>query len=162
MLQEVDQVPRSRSAPRSRQSHLRRTWLANELGRRDHVTGTALQQGCDLDMPVIVQRQAPMSQTVLGASAVTAHRQGHRNSCLDAETDPSGSNDPRPHRGTTLTRRSVSLLSRIEQVPPALVELQTVAIPESQLSDRAVNVLWCRRERYRKSRRPLGQRRRSS
>ena len=32
------------------------------LGKRDHVTGTALEQGCDLDKAVVVQRQAPMVQ----------------------------------------------------------------------------------------------------
>ena len=43
-------------------------------------------------MPVVVQRQAPMVQTVLRDSAVAVRRQSHRNSCLDAEADPSGSN----------------------------------------------------------------------
>ena len=33
--------------------------LANVLGKRDYVTGTALEQGCDLDKAVVVQRQAP-------------------------------------------------------------------------------------------------------
>ena len=41
--------------------------LANVLGKRDYVTGTALEQGCDLDKAVVVQRQAPMVQTVLKA-----------------------------------------------------------------------------------------------
>ena len=45
------QVPHSRSAPRSQQHHLRRTrqqQIDNELGKRDYVTGTALEQGCDM------------------------------------------------------------------------------------------------------------------
>ena len=40
-------------------------------------TGAALGQGCDLYMPVVVQRQAPMVQTVLGGSAVAVHRRGY-------------------------------------------------------------------------------------
>ena len=36
--------------------------LANLLGKRDYVTGTALEQGCDLDKAVVVQRQAPTVQ----------------------------------------------------------------------------------------------------
>ena len=67
--------------------------LANELGRRDHVTGTALDLGCDLYTPAVVRRHAPMVQTVLGRSAVAVHRQGHRDSCLEAKTDLSGAED---------------------------------------------------------------------
>ena len=42
------QVPHSRSASMSQQHHLRCTGrrIDNELGKRDHVTGTALEQGC--------------------------------------------------------------------------------------------------------------------
>ena len=43
-------------------------------------------------MPVVVQRQAPRVQTVLGRSAVAVHRTGYQHLCLDAEADPSGSN----------------------------------------------------------------------
>ena len=41
--------------------------LANELRRRDNVTGTAPEQVFELDMPVVVQRQRPMVQTLLKA-----------------------------------------------------------------------------------------------
>ena len=67
-----------------------------------------------------------MVQTMLEGAAAAVHRQGHRNSFLDAEADP--------------TRRSISLLGRIEQVPQAQVEQQTVATPRTKLIDRAVNV----------------------
>ena len=59
---------------KSRQSHLRRT--CQQACQRVGAGGTTdLEQGCDLDMPVVVQRQAPMAQTVLRGSAVTVHRQ---------------------------------------------------------------------------------------
>ena len=41
--------------------------LANELGRRDYVTSTALKQGREVDAAVVVQRQPPMGETVLKA-----------------------------------------------------------------------------------------------
>ena len=44
---------------------------------------TALEQGYDFETPIVVQRQAPMVQTVLEGSAVAAHR----DSCLDGEAD---------------------------------------------------------------------------
>ena len=69
-----------------------------------------------------------MVQTVLGRSVVAVHCQGHRNSCLDAEADPSGSNESRLSSCSTLMRRSMFLLSRIEQVPQAPVE-QRIVIP---------------------------------
>ena len=50
------------------------SWLANVLGKRDNVTGTALEQGCDLDKAVVVQRQAPMVQTVLKAQRLSSRR----------------------------------------------------------------------------------------
>ena len=50
---------------------------------------------------------------------------GYRNSCLDAEADPI---------------ESMSLLSRIAQVPQAWVVQQTVAIPHTQCIDRVANV----------------------
>ena len=43
-----------------------------------------------MDIPVVVQRQAPMVQIVLRGSAVAIHRESHQNPCLDAEADPSG------------------------------------------------------------------------
>ena len=49
-----------------------------------------------VDMPVVAQQQAPMaldSSQNSGCSAIAVHRQGHRNSCLDTEADPSGAND---------------------------------------------------------------------
>ena len=45
---------------------------------------TALGQGGELDMPVVVQRQAPTVQTVLGGSAVAVHRQAFRDSTVQA------------------------------------------------------------------------------
>ena len=66
------------------------------------MTGIAFVQGCDFDMSVVVQRQAPMAQTVLGGSAVTVRRQGHRDSCLNAERDPSGAEDAEDHRESTV------------------------------------------------------------
>ena len=61
--------------------------LANVLGKRDY----ALEQGCDLDKAVVVQRQAPMVQTVLKAqrrSAVAVRRRNHRHPCIGAEAEP--------------------------------------------------------------------------
>ena len=46
--------------------------LANVLGKRDYVTGSALEQGCDLDKAVVVQRQALMVQTVLKAQRLSS------------------------------------------------------------------------------------------
>ena len=132
MVQDVDQVPPPAEAPQGVDSltfDARGSGLANELSRRDHVTGIALEQGCDLDMPVVVQRQAPMSQTVLGASAVTVHRQGHRNSSLHVETDLRGLNDSRSQSCSTLARAADS------------------GNPRNQL------ILWCHRGRCRPSRR---------
>ena len=43
--------------------------LANELGRRVYVTGTALEQGCDLDKAVVVQRQATVQNIDIPVSA---------------------------------------------------------------------------------------------
>ena len=104
-------------------------------------TGTALGQGCDLDLPVVVQRQAPIVQTLLGGSTVAVQRQGHRNICLDA-ADPCCSNDSRFHGCSTLTRRSMFLWSGVVQVPHARVVKQTVEMAQTQFKDRAVNVLW--------------------
>ena len=49
-----------------------------------------------------------MAQTVLGGSAGTVHRQGHRNSSLHVETDLRGLNDSRSHSCSTLTRAADS------------------------------------------------------
>ena len=64
------------------------------------MTGAALEQLCDLGMPVAVRRQAPIVQTVLKGSA--AHRQGHQHSCLDAEADHSGAEDSGDHGESTV------------------------------------------------------------
>ena len=54
--------------------------LANVLGKRDYVTGTALEQGCDLDKAVVVQRQAPMVQTVLKAQRLSSRSSSTKSS----------------------------------------------------------------------------------
>ena len=41
-------------------------------------------------MPVVVQRQVQMVQTVLGGSAVAVQRQVYQHPCLDAEAESSG------------------------------------------------------------------------
>ena len=54
--------------------------LANELGKRDYVTGTAHEQGCDLDNAVVVQRQAPTVQTVLKAQRLSSRSSSTKSS----------------------------------------------------------------------------------
>ena len=49
MVQEVDQVPHRRSASRSLIFDARDGRLADQLGSWDHVTGTVVEQGCDMD-----------------------------------------------------------------------------------------------------------------
>ena len=82
MVQEVDQVPPQQERPRGVDSLIFDACgsrLANELGRRVHVTGTALEQGCDLDMPVVLQTTGVDGlDSARSVSAVTVHRQGHR------------------------------------------------------------------------------------
>ena len=151
-------------APRGVDSpQLRRTWQAGLPTRWADGTTWQVQllNKFSISTCQSVQRQAPMVQTVLGVSAAAVHRQGHRDSCLDVEPDPSGTEDAEDHGESTVCntprRRSMSLLSRIEQGARALVELQSVASPETQNIDRAVNFFWCHRDKcrpYRGSRRP--------
>ena len=82
------------------------THSANQAEHCGDLTEAAhLEQRLGFDMPVVMQRQAPMVQTVLGGSAVAVHREGHRNFCPDAGEDPSGSNDARIHCCNTLVVR---------------------------------------------------------
>ena len=98
--------------------------LANEWGRRDYVTGTALEQGCDLDKAVVVPRQAPMVQTVLKAQRLSS-----RSSSTAQRQNPSKSNAlRRPRRSwrflscSTQSRGSMTLLSVQKKAQMPLVQ----------------------------------------
>ena len=76
-------------------------------------TGAAFEQGCKLDVPVVVRRQALKARTVLGIQAAAVHRQDHRDPWPDTEADPSSSdraaNDP------LVTQRPVPTIHRISK-----------------------------------------------
>ena len=74
--------------------HRIRYHSANQAEHCGDSADTALEQGCDFHMPVVVQRQAPMVQTVRGGSTIAVHRQRLIEwwmLCGDAATD---FNDP--------------------------------------------------------------------
>ena len=89
-------------------------------------------------LPVVVRRQAPMAQTVLGSPAVAVHRQDRRDPCPDAEADPSGSNDSRSH--WQYTDEEVEDPAWQDRASPTSVirmadNAKTVEIPQAQLTD---------------------------
>ena len=57
-----------------------------------------LNSGCDI--PVVVRRQAPMAQTVLGSPAAV-HRRDHQDPRPDTETGADHPEDPEDCRDTT-------------------------------------------------------------
>ena len=129
---EQDQVPHSRSAPRSRPSHLPSTHVI--AGLPTTWAGGTTRQVQLLNKDAIWTCQSMCNdrrrwprQCSEVQQFQLVHRQGHHNFCLDAETDPSGSKDSRFHSCSPLT-----MWSQVEQ--------ETVAISGTQFIDRAVNV----------------------
>ena len=106
--------------------------LANVLGKRDYVTGTALEQGCDLDTAVVVQRQAPMVQTVLKAQRLSS-----RSSSTKSSTSLSR------RRGRTLesqTQKTIEIPQRIQKIME-IPQLQcTVKVDVNENSEDSADV----------------------
>ena len=97
-----------------------------------------LNSSCDI--PVVVRRQAPMAQTVLGSPAVAVHRQDRRNPCPDAEADPSGSNDSGFIPLWQYTDREVGVLAWQDRASPTGVicmedNSKTVETPQAQFME---------------------------
>ena len=70
---------RSHDKAASRSKHMA-AGLPTSWASGDYVTGFVLEQGCDLDKAVVVQRQAPTVQTVLEAQKLSSRSSPTRSS----------------------------------------------------------------------------------
>ena len=99
------------------------------LGKRDSVTGTALEQGCDWDKAVVVQRQAPTVQN----SAQSSEAQQNIDITVSAQRqNPSESNAfRRPSRFHSWR------IQKIMEIPQLQYTVKVVDVHAESLEDSA-------------------------
>ena len=116
------------------------------VGQADYVTGTALEQGCDLDKAVVVQRQAPMVQNSAQSSEAQQSQFIDENIDITVSAqrqNPSKSNafrrPSRFHRGFRRSWRFLSC-STLSKWSMSMLRIQkTAQMPQVQFIEKLVD-----------------------